>query len=187
MRHSLAYYIQCFDRLNCAKHPVLGEAPHKPVLLLALIELFAKQQLNGTAIPISYDLERQFEITWYEYVKTPHTINLAQPFYHMQSEPFWQLIQSASCDDEVFLNKNKMKNLRHLKANVDGASIDQALSLHFQNADEREEMKLFLIDRYFHKTQPLPEQTKRVTMDKYPFKPDVMQFTANAFIYAQAA
>ena len=47
---AVAYYERCFDQLNCAKHPILGEAPHKPVLLLALIQMVETGTLKSKQI-----------------------------------------------------------------------------------------------------------------------------------------
>lgn len=188
MKNSLAHYIQCFDRLKCAKTPVLGEAPHKPVLLLALIELFAKQELNGSIITVSDALKRQFEETWHAHVKTRHKMNLAMPFYHMNQEPFWRLVRRANSDDAVFHNKNLMKSLTHLTANIEHAEIDPALCLHLQNAPDRNALRQFLLARYFHKIQPLPEHDRAaVAAQKAAAKPTQPRLAANDFAYAQAA
>ena len=50
-------------------------------------------------------------------------MNLAQPFYHMQYEPFWN-IQRKVTSDADFYNKNKMKSLYSLQQQVDYAMID---------------------------------------------------------------
>lgn len=50
-------------------------------------------------------------------------MNLAQPFYHMQYEPFWNIQRKATSNDD-FYHKNKMKSLYSLQQQVDDATID---------------------------------------------------------------
>ena len=154
---TVAYYVRCFDRLNCAQHPLLGEAPHKPVLLLAVIQMVAMGALPSHQVDLNAVLERVFEDTWRQYVRTRHKMNLAQPFFHMQNEPFWRLQRSAVSDDDFF-NKNKMKNLNSLKQQVNNAVIDDELWACLQDMRSREDLKAFLVMRYFNKTQPQPEE-----------------------------
>lgn len=142
------HYQQCFNRLNCSKSSVLGEAPHKPILLLTIIELVETNQLTSKYIYLTPTLENTFEKIWCQYVHTQHRMNLAQPFYYMQTESFWYLCRSKLSDSNFF-NKNKMKGLNALKRQVDYASIDEDLFLCLQNQTSREILRMFLMMRYF--------------------------------------
>lgn len=105
LQAAVAYYERCFDQLHCAKHPILGEAPHKPILLLALMQMVETGTLKSQQIGLTPLLQQTFEKVWYRYVRTQHKMNLAQPFYHMQYEPFWNIQRKATSNDD-FYNKN---------------------------------------------------------------------------------
>ncbi|MFA9486653.1 MULTISPECIES: hypothetical protein [unclassified Moraxella] len=71
---SLMYYRDCFDRLNCSKSH-LGVAPHKPILLMSVIQLFERLQLSKLRDKITPQLESTFKKEWKKYVATAHTMN----------------------------------------------------------------------------------------------------------------
>ena len=72
-----------------------GTAPHKPVLLLTLLELIDKGSLNQFTPDV--DLVGIFQENWRLLVNTSHRPDFTQPYYYLQSdkvnnEPIWQLI-----------------------------------------------------------------------------------------------
>ena len=156
LQAAVAYYERCFDQLHCAKHSILGEAPHKPILLLALMQMVETGTLKSQQIGLTPLLQQTFENVWYRYVRTQHKMNLAQPFYHMQYEPFWNIQRKTTSNDD-FYNKNKMKSLYSLQQQVDYATIDDELWACWQDKNSKENLAAFLIMRYFNKTQPQPE------------------------------
>ena len=156
LQAAVAYYERCFDQLHCAKHPILGEAPHKPILLLALMQMVETGTLKSQQIGLTPLLQQIFEKVWCQYVCTQHKMNLAQPFYHMQYEPFWNIQRKTTSNDD-FYNKNKMKSLYSLQQQVDYATIDDELWACWQDKNSRENLAAFLIMRYFNKTQPQSE------------------------------
>ncbi|MEI6122249.1 MAG: hypothetical protein WCQ95_01335 [Bacteroidota bacterium] len=87
---TLAYYIHCFKNLHRASN--FGGAPHKPILLLAIIDNVEQGLISNERIYITPDLVGAFKSQWRAFVVTPHTMKFSLPFYYMKSEPFWQLI-----------------------------------------------------------------------------------------------
>ena len=67
-------------------------APHKPFLLLSILDLAAQGQIDSPFIEPSFDLIERFARYW-DLVRPPSgKCNMAYPFYHMQSEGFWRLV-----------------------------------------------------------------------------------------------
>lgn len=71
-----------------------GKAPHKPILLLTLIELIDKGIVTDNEFSINADLVGLFQENWRLLVHTAHQSDFTQPFYYMQSDkilgqPFW--------------------------------------------------------------------------------------------------
>ena len=86
-------------------------APHKPVLLLSIIELFDKGYCIDNRIELTDTLQSVFKSIWDTYVKNDAPFNcvLNMPFYHMNSEPFWSLVKS---DDYEMKNEYSLYSLK---------------------------------------------------------------------------
>lgn len=74
-----------------------GKAPHKPILLLTLIELIDKGLVTDNQFRINSDLVGLFQENWRLLVHTSHQTDFTQPFYYMQSDKiagnkFWEVI-----------------------------------------------------------------------------------------------
>lgn len=93
LRQPLAYYLTCFAQLNCNRHGCYT-APHKAVLLLAVIEGVRTGFITNGFVPLGDRMEALCRRTWERYVGLhPHyRFSFATPFYHMANEPFWDLL-----------------------------------------------------------------------------------------------
>lgn len=154
MRQTIHHYARLFENLNCAKTKKYGEAPHKPVLLLTLIELVRSGCLTQQEIVPTEKLRHTFEQIWRTRVKNGHyQCDVAKPFFHMRNEPFWQLIAQSGHEQEA-TDKSKMRNWQKLQNAVAYAYIDAELAQCFTNETERSYLESILIWRYFAYTTP---------------------------------
>jgi putative restriction endonuclease len=80
-------YIRYIKNLKTNKSP-LGEAPHKPILLLAIMKLVGRGIIFSNRIAVTPDLVLEFQSSWKNLVLTKHKPNFSYPFFHMKSEPF---------------------------------------------------------------------------------------------------
>ena len=95
MNNSLQKYVQLFTRLKRG-NTHMGFAPHKPVLLLTILQLFDKGLITENRIKINADLVGTFKENWLSLVPTLHQADFTQPFYYLQNdqlkgERFWFL------------------------------------------------------------------------------------------------
>ncbi|WP_029901708.1 HNH endonuclease [Prevotella sp. 10(H)] len=143
---NLDYYILCFTHLRRA--PNNGGAPHKPILLLSILDCIEKGYILDNRIYITPELIAYFKSNWQIWVKSKHIMNFSMPFYHMSGEPFWNLILKPGCD--LKLDKsNSIKSFNLLNTVVDYALMDdQLMQLLFQ-PDNRQILRTILIDKYF--------------------------------------
>lgn len=82
-------YVEAFSHLHTAK--VKGrKAPHKAVLLLAIIDLVESNVIRCPQIELTDELVKQFREVWRRYLgqSAVFTPDIAKPFFHMQHEPF---------------------------------------------------------------------------------------------------
>jgi putative restriction endonuclease len=52
----LNQYANHFKKLNRSSHKVLGKAPHKPILLLSVLQLIRKGEITSNQIAITPEL-----------------------------------------------------------------------------------------------------------------------------------
>jgi putative restriction endonuclease len=147
---TLAYYIHAFRTLR--RDYKRGGAPHKPVLLLSIIQLFDSGVIDNSRIYITPELVGTFKSTWTTLVRTNHDMLFTLPFYHMRSEQFWHLIPNAGCEKWIEA-KGSMRSFSNLNTAVAYAQIDIDLFELLLEKESREVLKYLLLDKYFPDTK----------------------------------
>jgi putative restriction endonuclease len=146
----LSKYLHQFTKLHRSMSN--GGAPHKPVLLLSILELVGKGEIGNNRIAITPELVLTFKNSWSKVVVTQHTANFALPFYHMKSEPFWRLVTNAGMIIPV-TSSNSIKSLSSLKESVAFAEIDKELFEVLQDPVQRTVLEEALLETYFPETK----------------------------------
>jgi len=150
MTEKSPYYLHCFTHLK--RDMKNGGAPHKPILLLSIIRLFEDKIFVNNQIHILPELVGVFKNIWSELVITNHHPVFALPFYHMNSEPFWQLVPNFGCEKWV-KSKNSISSLQSLTTAVNFALIDDDLSNLLKQQESRGILQMAILDQYFPKTK----------------------------------
>lgn len=141
-------YLKQFRSLNRGYTRGLGRAPHKPVLLLAVLQLIQEGGLKSNRIFITADLVLKFRTIWKQLVETDHVVNFALPFFHLRSEPFWFLVSKPG--KNISLTKSKsIKSFKNLKETIAYAEIPKDLFLLLQNPLSQILFEQLLLDQYF--------------------------------------
>ncbi|OGU00371.1 MAG: hypothetical protein A2X80_12930 [Geobacteraceae bacterium GWB2_52_12] len=108
---SLTTSIKHFASLNRAPGPTWTDAtkrkaphkPHKPLLLLAVLNLVHRGVITAPFIVVSGDLvelNELFNLYWRRIIPLGQTSSIAFPFSRLDREPFWELVlQSDMADD----------------------------------------------------------------------------------------
>ena len=123
-----------------------GTAPHKPVLLLGIIELIEQGQIRENKVSPSPDLFESFMKYWS--IVTDRKPNLALPFFHLKRDGFWHL--HANAEYETALNVvTQIKTVSRLREIISHAGFDDDLFVLFTNPSDREVLRATLIDTYF--------------------------------------
>ncbi len=92
--------IQHFASLNRAPGPTRTDAtkrkaPHKPLLLLALLDLVHRGVITSPFIAVTGDLvelNELFNLYWRRIIPLGQTSSIAFPFSRLSREPFWELV-----------------------------------------------------------------------------------------------
>jgi|AntRauTorckE6833_2_1112554.scaffolds.fasta_scaffold24430_3 putative restriction endonuclease len=69
----------------------LGSAPHKPFMLLSIIDGIETGWIKRPQIALNQDLIETFFNYWKSIMSEDRNTTIALPFFHMKSEPFWEL------------------------------------------------------------------------------------------------
>ena len=142
-------YTRQLQSLNRASNKTLGKAPHKPVLLLSIIQLIHKGEIQSNRIYITGELVIAFKSNWNKLVTTNHIPNFSLPFFHLSSEPFWRLVYING----LFDKNEKISSLGKLKYRIAFAEIDKDLFELLLNPITRAELENVLLNTYFPNTR----------------------------------
>jgi putative restriction endonuclease len=161
----LDYFIERFSNL---KHDNANgeQAPNKPILLLAIIQLFENQVITNNQIYISAELTFAFSRIWNAFVtnKDKHP-RFALPFYHLKNEKgnWWNLVPNLGCETWIDV-AGSMRTFSNLSAAVAYAEINLDLAELFKNRETREVLKQILLTEYFSQCE---SQLPDYQSDKY--------------------
>ena len=141
--NSLNKYIQEFKSLRIDR--AHGNAPHQPVLLLAVIELIEQGQIENNEIPPSPHLVEVFLKYWNSI--TNRKPNIALPFFHLKNRSFWH--HHPNPDYEKALEVvTQIKTFSQLRKIISHASLDEDLFALLNQPLERNILRKTLIDKY---------------------------------------
>jgi putative restriction endonuclease len=145
MPEALTYYLNKIEKLHTAR--IEGKpAPHKPILLLALIDLFEQGVITNNKIEPSPQIVESFLKYW-------HLVSLEKPriflpFFHLKSDKFWHLHAKDGREQMLAMTK-QMNSMAQVTSIVAYASLDEDLFLLLYRAGAREAIQQKIIETYF--------------------------------------
>ena len=148
--NDLAKYSHYFKKLR--RDNKNGGAPHKPILLLSVINQYRQGNIENNRIYLTPDLIGDFKFYWSKLVTTNHYPHFYLPFYHMKSEPFWKLVANPGCEKWVN-SRSPFRGFNALKTAVDFVQIDIELADFLKKIENREVLRQVLLENYFAKTK----------------------------------
>jgi putative restriction endonuclease len=152
MENIFIKYIKQLSHLNRATINGI-KAPHKPILLLSVIESMAFGEINENRIEITPLLVARFKDNWSRLVKTDvFKPNFALPFFHMKKEGFWKL-QTYFGKEILITSSHSINSFSQLKESVDFAFLDADLFSLLQEPLKREAVYQFLMAKYFEHSE----------------------------------
>lgn len=151
----LKHYLDRFARLNRAPHPHLGRAPHKPVLLLALLDAVEQRLVKENFVPITPELAALFRQHWQALVP-PGTWQekMNMPFRHLLHEGFWELIKDGQPQTAAMVGEPS--SLIQLALRIDGGRFSPELWALLQDPVARAALRAQLVQTYFADAESVP-------------------------------
>jgi putative restriction endonuclease len=121
------------------------QAPHKPLLLLCVLDLFDSSEVSSNLVEISDDLTELFGRYWERVLPFGRPGNLALPFFHLQGDGFWRLLPRH---ENAWIS-SQITSLTRLRDEVIGARLDEELYDLMRSKKNRDRLRGVLIEKYF--------------------------------------
>lgn len=154
-QQQLAAYSRRFSRMRQGGTPY-GKAPHKPVLLLTLIELIERHDVIENRFTITPELVATFKANFALLVTVANNDDFTQPFFYLKNEGFWFLKPKAG-----FLLDTYIRSVQTLNDRLDYAYFADDLFTLLTCVDTRQCLKRVLLDTYFSATKVEYERVKQ--------------------------
>jgi len=139
-------YIDKFSNLRV--NTVGGVSPHKPCLLLAVIDLAEAGGLTKNKIFYRPELTERFN-DYFDVVRGEcDQPNIYMPFFHLKSEGFWHL-QALDGREAVLESMKTAVSHRDITENIRSVRLDSELQMKLQDSESRQNHRAALISRWF--------------------------------------
>jgi putative restriction endonuclease len=156
MQGTLADYLNRFAKLRRDSIPrrwsptTYHRAPHKPLLLLAVMDLFAQGSITTNLIELTPELGELFTLYWARVMPPDRHGNIALPFFHLwnEREAFWHLIPQPG-KEAILAAAHQIKSVNQLRELTLGARLDDDLYALLCVEESRNVLRAILIETYF--------------------------------------
>lgn len=175
--NDIATFIKYLASLNRAPGATWTEAskrraPHKPILLLAVLDLIHRGLITSPFIDIAGDLielTELFNLYWRRIVPLGQTSSIAFPFSRLDREPFWELIPLPGKTITPAIINNT-SSVSYLRKHVLGAKLDEGLFQIMQISDGREALWEALLQSCFSpEAQALLREQSVINRDAFDY------------------
>lgn len=150
MKEILQKYLVIFKKLRIDRSH--GIAPHKPILLLSILQAYKQKVYSTNRVYITPDLVAIFNSTWNLLVTTPHDCRISYPFYHLKSDKFWTLVPKLGYENIDSISSST-KSFNNLNAAIEYALIETDLFQLITDEYSNNLLTQFLLDEYFYQNR----------------------------------
>jgi putative restriction endonuclease len=150
-------------------------APHKPILLLAVLDLFAQGSIKSNFIELTTELIELFGLYWHKVRPSSRRGYITYPFYYLQSEGFWHLLPQAGQEAPLAVYRPNA-GLASLQNLILGARLDDDLYELLGVEHSRSRLRAVLITTYFAPElhQLLLEQSS-INAEAYQYSQELLE------------
>jgi putative restriction endonuclease len=150
----LSHYLKTFSTLRsdtcCSRWTAATKyrAPHKPLLLLAVIDLISQGIVQTNFIEFTPDLGELFTIYWSRVMPPDQRSNIILPFYHLGSDKFWHHIPKPGME-AILAATRQIRGVAQLQEIVLGVKLDDDLYALLCHEESRNLLRTTLIETCF--------------------------------------
>ena len=159
---ALAKYMAAFGNLSRRVSKEHGQAPHKPVLLLALLDEIERDSYPDGLITITPDLVVGFRTYWSALVTSPYwSATMHNPYRHLYQEGFWHFVKNGA---EV-APLETTPSLKWMAENYDGVRLSPDLWQLLNDRVALNALRNHILQVYFGKTDV--SEINRQTLNEF--------------------
>lgn len=148
---NLAYYCQKFSQVRVDRsHGSI--APHKPILLLSIIDLVEQGMIRHNRIFLSAELIATFLKFWSQLGSNAHRANIALPFFHLKSDGFWHFKPNPGYEAAI-ASGQRAGTINTLRQAINYAYLDNELFELLLIPNSRHSLVSSLIHTWFSSEQ----------------------------------
>jgi putative restriction endonuclease len=139
------------DQLYCLKRDKVGdyERPHKPALLLSVLDMFDRGELKENRVTFTESLKNRFNEIFEIVKKEDSKATIQNPFFYMSGEDFWSTKDSGGNELYIPGNVGRAPSMKILREGY--AEMSSELFQAFSDDQQRDGIRESLISRYFSK------------------------------------
>lgn len=125
-----------------------GVAPHKPILLLSVINFFERDSIKDNRIFLTAELISTFKRFWHQLGTERHNSDIALPFYHLTGDEFWHL-QAKPGEESIIKSKIRLRTVQKLRQYVFYAYLDDELFALLLDPISRASLVNVIVENWF--------------------------------------
>lgn len=155
-------------------------APHKPFLLLSIMDLIAQGQITENFIAPSFELVDTFNRYWQAVMPPGKTTSMAYPFFYLQSDGFWHLVPRPG---RVPPLRPRAPSMVWIRKNLSGARMDENLFALMLDVTSRGNLRAALIATCFAaEIRPVVVEQGFVNVKSYDYAKTLLTETREDFL-----
>ncbi len=140
-------YIGVFSHLHRNQNPRMGAAPHKPILLLAILDEIERGHIRDNQIMLTPELAAAFRAYWQTLVPPETWLErMANPFRFLVQDGFWELIKNGVPVSTQALGHNP--TIKQMTTDVDAAQLAEDLWRLLQDRTALHALRTHLLHYY---------------------------------------
>lgn len=165
----LSKYLHLFGSLHANRSKDKGAAPHKPILLLSLLDEIERGHITSNFVPITLELTAAFRSNWRALAPSGWRERLVYPFRYLVKDGFWELVKDGA--PQTTKEVGDPVTINELREKIDGGRFAPDLWGMLQDRTTLNAFRAHVVQTYFGLTiadgQPrLAEDPVRYEVEK---------------------
>ena len=173
-------YLKAFSKLRSDTSPARWSAatnhraPHKPLLLLAIMDLISLGIIRTNLIELKAELMDTFDLYWVKVMGIEKKGSPILPFYHLKSDKFWHLVPVPGIEQALSAIR-QIRSLGQLHQLLIGARLDDKLFNLLLEGNERDDLRRVLIETYFAPdVRPKLVEVGQITTESFQYSLELL-------------
>ena len=152
-------------------------APHKPILLLSILDGIESGWITSNKIRFNNSLAETFFDYWKKIFNEERETTIARPLYHMKREPFWTLIYKKGEKEFTY-----SPSLGSLLKRIECFELDENFFQLMSKPSESKKLRYLLLETYFSDEVAVRlTKTHELISQSYSYSKAILSLVAQPF------